>query len=123
MQRLTKFICFLILVAGCNSPDNSKTENWEILFNGIDLKDWKIKFANQNLDTNYKNTFQVVDGVLKVVYDNYDKFDNNYAQIYYKKPYSYYKLRFDYRFTGSQTKGGAGWAKRNSGIMIHSQSP
>ena len=123
MQRLTKFICFLILFAGCNSPGNSKIENWEILFNGIDLKDWKIKFANQNLDTNYKNTFQVVDGVLKVVYDNYDKFDNNYAQIYYKKPYSYYKLRFDYRFTGSQTKGGAGWAKRNSGIMIHSQSP
>ena len=123
MLRLTKFICFLIVVVGCNNPDNSKTENWEILFNGIDLKDWKIKFANQNLDINYKNTFQIEDSILKVVYDNYDNFDNNYAQIYYKKPYSYYKLKFDYRFTGIQTKGGAGWAKRNSGIMIHSQSP
>ena len=87
------------------------------------MKDWKIKFANQNLNVNYKNTFQIRDSVLKVVYDNYDSFDNNYAQIYYKKPYSYYKLKFEYRFTGNQTKGGAGWAKRNSGIMIHSQSP
>ena len=67
---------------------------------------------------NYKNTFQIRDSVLKVVYDNYDSFENNYAQIYYKKPYSYYKLKFEYRFTGNQTKGGAGWAKRNSGIAI-----
>tara|TARA_B100000927_G_scaffold66001_1_gene52060 strand:- start:141 stop:947 length:807 start_codon:yes stop_codon:yes gene_type:complete len=94
-----------------------------VIFNGKDLKEWKIKFANQNLNVNYKNTFQIRDSVLKVVYDNYDSFDNNYAQIYYKKPYSYYKLKFEYRFTGSQTRGGAGWAKRNSGIMIHSQSP
>ena len=108
---------------GCNNVSDSNVENWEIIFNGKDLKDWKIKFANQNLNVNYKNTFQIKDSVLKVVYDNYDSFDNNYGQIYYKKPYSYYKLKFEYRFTGNQTKGGAGWAKRNSGIMIHSQSP
>ena len=107
----------------CNNISDSNVENWEIIFNGKDLKDWKIKFANQNLNVNYKNTFQIQDSVLKVVYDNYDSFDNNYGQIYYKKPYSYYKLKFEYRFTGNQTKGGAGWAKRNSGIMIHSQSP
>ena len=108
---------------GCYNISDSNVENWEIIFNGKDLKDWKIKFANQNLNVNYKNTFQIKDSVLKVVYDNYDSFDNNYGQIYYKKPYSYYKLKFEYRFTGNQTKGGAGWAKRNSGIMIHSQSP
>ena len=108
---------------GCNNVSDSNIENWEIIFNGKDLKDWKIKFANQNLNVNYKNTFQIKDSVLKVVYDNYDSFDNNYGQIYYKKPYSYYKLKFEYRFTGNQTKGGAEWAKRNSGIMIHSQSP
>ena len=107
----------------CNNISDSNVENWEIIFNGKDLKDWKIKFANQKLNVNYKNTFQIKDSVLKVVYDNYDSFDNNYGQIYYKKPYSYYKLKFEYRFTGNQTKGGAGWANRNSGIMIHSQSP
>ena len=123
MLKLIKFSCFLILIYSCNNNIDSNTENWEIIFNGKDLKDWKIKFANQNLNINYKNTFQIKDSILKVVYDNYDSFDNNYGQIYYKKPYSYYKLKFEYRFTGNQTKGGAGWAKRNSGIMIHSQSP
>ena len=123
MLKLIKLCCSLILIYSCNNNIDSNTENWEIIFNGKDLKDWKIKFANQNLNINYKNTFQIKDSILKVVYDNYDSFDNNYGQIYYKKPYSYYKLKFEYRFTGNQTKGGAGWAKRNSGIMIHSQSP
>ena len=123
MLNLIKIYCFLILIYSCNNHSDSNIENWEIIFNGKDLKDWKIKFANQNLNVNYKNTFQIKNSILKVVYDNYDSFDNNYGQIYYKKPYSYYKLRFEYRFTGNQTKGGAGWAKRNSGIMIHSQSP
>ena len=123
MLKLIKFSCFFILIYSCNEISDSNIENWEVIFNGKDLKDWKIKFANQNLNVNYKNTFQIRDSILKVVYDNYDSFDNNYAQIYYKKPYSYYKLKFEYRFTGNQTKGGAGWAKRNSGIMIHSQSP
>ena len=123
MLKLIKYSCFLILIYSCNNNIDSNTENWEIIFNGKDLKDWKIKFANQNLNINYKNTFQIKDSILKVVYDNYDNFDNNYGQIYYKKPYSYYKLKFEYRFTGNQTKGGAGWAKKNSGIMIHSQSP
>ena len=123
MLNLIKICCFLILIYSCNNHSDSNIENWEIIFNGKDLKDWKIKFANQNLNVNYKNTFQIKNSVLKVVYDNYDSFDNNYGQIYYKKPYSYYKLKFEYRFTGNQTKGGAGWAKRNSGIMIHSQSP
>ena len=34
-----------------------------------------------------------------------------------------YKLRLLYRFTGDQLKDGAGWATRNSGVMIHSQKP
>jgi hypothetical protein len=42
--------------------------------------------------------------------------------MYYHKPYSYYKLKFDYRFVGNQLKGGATWNVRNSGVMLHSQS-
>jgi len=32
-------------------------------------------------------------------------------------------LKLQYRFIGEQIKGGKGWATRNSGVMIHSQSP
>ena len=71
-----------MLISSCNNATNSNIENWEILFNGKDLKDWKIKFANQDLDINHKNTVRVKDSVLKLVFDNYDNFDDNYAQIY-----------------------------------------
>ena len=52
----------------------------------------------------------------------YDDFDDKYGHMYYKTPYSYYKLRFDYRFLEEQTSGGENWNVRNSGVMIHSQS-
>jgi outer membrane receptor protein involved in Fe transport len=45
-----------------------------------------------------------------------------YGDLYYQTPYSYYKIKFQYRFTGNQTPGGATWNVRNSGVMVHSQS-
>jgi hypothetical protein len=71
---------------------------------------------------NYKNTFRVEDGLMKVRYDQYEKFDNHFGHIFYKNQFSHYKIRVEYRLVGNQTPGGAGWAFRNSGIMIHGQS-
>ena len=102
--------------------NNSKTEDWISLFNGKDLKEWDIKIAGRPLNENYLNTFQVENGMLRIVYDAYENFDDKYGHIYYKQPFSYYKLRFDYRFIGEQTLGGEAWNVRNSGIMVHSQS-
>lgn len=97
-------------------------EEWISLFNGKDLTGWDIKFANRELNDNYKNTFQVADTMIRVMYDAYDRFDDAYAHLYYKTPYSYYKLRYAYRFYGEQVAGGEMWNVRNSGIMVHSQS-
>lgn len=104
---------------GQNNPDY---EDWISLFNGKDLSAWDIKIADRPLNDNYLNTFQVEDGMLRIVYDQYENFDDKYGHMYYKKPFSYYKLRFDYRFVGDQTPGGEAWNVRNSGIMVHSQS-
>ena len=60
--------------------------------------------------------------MIRISYDDYNTFDDSYAHIYYNKPFSYYKLRFDYRFLGDQVSGGESWNIRNSGIMLHSQS-
>lgn len=60
--------------------------------------------------------------MIRISYNNYDEFNNAFGHMYYKTPYSHYKLRFDYRFVGEQLKGGATWNERNSGIMLHSQS-
>lgn len=128
----TLFVGLLVILAACNSkPKNQASseksanqateENWVQLFNGKDLNDWQIKFKGHELGDNYKNTFRVEDGLLRVSYDNWDKWDGSFGHIFYKGEFSHYKLRVEYRFVGEQSEGGPGWAYRNNGIMIHGQ--
>ena len=98
-------------------------KGWTNLFNGKDLKDWNIKISKHDYNDNYANTFRVEGGLIKVNYDGYENFDQQYGHIFYKKPFSYYLLRVTYRFVGEQAKGGEGWAIRNSGAMLHCQAP
>ena len=122
-MKTNRLIVFLLLgMYSCNTQNTIDQEEWISLFNGKDLSNWNIKFANQDLNVNNRNTFRVQDSMIRIAYDEYDTFDDAYAHLYYKKPFSYYKLRFDYRFTGTQVKGGEDWNVRNSGIMLHSQS-
>lgn len=97
-------------------------EEWVRIFNGKDLSGWDIKIAGLPLNENYKNTVRVEDGMMRIAYDQYKNFDGKYGHIYYKKPFSYYRVRFTYRFLGEQTPGGDSWNVRNSGVMVHSQS-
>jgi Domain of Unknown Function (DUF1080) len=99
-----------------------KKSDWQNLFNGKDLSDWDIKISGHEVNDNYKNTFVVQDKMLRVSYTAYKTFDDKYGHLYYKTPYSHYILDYKYRFTGSQTPGGATWNVRNSGVMFHSQS-
>ena len=122
MKRYFLNLFFILGLFSCDNPTGSDQEEWIALFNGKDLSDWTIKFANQDLNVNFQNTFRVQDNMIRIAYDAYDTFEDAYAHLYYKTPYSYYKLRFDYRFTGEQVKGGEDWNVRNSGIMLHSQS-
>lgn len=123
MNSFIRLFIFCLLLTSCNNKaKQSHQEEWISLFNGKDLTDWKIKIANRPLNENYKNTFQVQDSMLRIVYDEYENFDDKYGHMYYKNPYAYYKLRFDYRFVGEQTPGGEDWNVRNSGIMLHSQA-
>ena len=115
------FVLILIGLVACSSTKSNK-EEWIQLFNGKDLKDWDIKITGYPLNENYRNTFRVEDGLLKVRYDKYDKFEGQFGHIFYKHPYSNYKIRAEYRFIDKQIPGGPGWAFRNSGIMIHGQS-
>lgn len=124
-RLLTASVCLLFFaltsLAAFAQPDADRRE-WEPLFNGKDLTGWDIKIAGQPLNDNYKNTFRVENGILRIMYDQYETFDGKYGHLYYNKPYSYYRVRFTYRFVGNQTPGGAAWNVRNSGVMLHSQS-
>jgi hypothetical protein len=102
------------------SPD---TEEWIPLFNGRDLEGWIPKVRGVATGENYANTFRVVDGALSVAYDGYTEFDERFGHIFYKQPFSHYRVRFEYRFIGPQAPAAPKWAFRNSGIMLHSQPP
>jgi len=97
-------------------------QDWLQLFNGKDLTGWDAKIAGYPLNENVGNTFRVENGMLRIAYDQYSRFDKKYGHLYYNKPFSHYILRFEYRFTGDQVPGGDTWNIRNSGVMIHSQS-
>lgn len=129
-MRLFQLFVFLfvaaatqLLVTQAALAGHANTSGWISLFNGKDLSGWTPKIAGQPLGENYKNTFRAEDGVLRVSYDQYKVFNNEFGHLFYKEPFSNYHLRLDYRFTGEQTPGAPAWALRNAGVMFHSQAP
>ncbi len=123
--RLASFGVLAAALAMCLSAvaqDAGKDEGWVDLFNGKDLTGWTAKIKGHEAGDNFGDTFRVEDGILKVCYDQYDKFANKFGHLFYKDTFSNYVLRVEYRFVGEQAPGGPGWAFRNSGVMIHGQS-
>ena len=126
-----KHITFLLIsllglsfLSGCkNEAKTHPQQEWVSIFNGENLEGWHVKIRGYQLDENYNNTFTVEDSAIKVNYTEYDSFNSKYGHLFYKAPFSNYKLRFKYRFTGEQVLGGEGWATKNSGVMVHSQKP
>jgi len=116
------FLFLLITLNTAKAQKKADQQEWKPLFNGKDLSGWDIKIAGFPLNENHKNTFRFEDGMVRISYDEYQKFDDRYGHMYYKQPFSHYILRFEYRFKGKQTPGGAAWNVRNSGVMFHSQS-
>ena len=105
------------------AQDGPAKGKWISLFNGKDLEGWTPKITGYPAGENYADTFRVEDGVIKVSYDKYDKFDKKYGHLFTKAKYGKYRLRVEYRFVGKQCPGGEGWALRNSGVMLHGQTP
>ena len=123
MLRLLPLVAAALVAAAARADSAAPLQEWIPLFNGENLDGWKVKITGHELGDNYGNTFRVEDGILKVAYDKYEKFEGKFGHIFYEKPFSHYRLRLEYRFLGGQVPGGPGWGFRNSGIMIHGQSP
>lgn len=120
-MKLIALFSLIALLYSCKMAPK-ENENRIVLFNGKDLTGWDVKITGHPLNENYKNIFSVEDSILKVSYDQLDSFRGEFGHIFYKQKFSNYKLKLQYRFLGNQCPGGADWAIRNSGVMIHSQS-
>jgi hypothetical protein len=116
----------IVLLGGTlsHAQNDPNREDWIPLFNGRDLQNWIPKIRQHDAGVNFGDTFKVQDGVLRVGYSQYGAaFDNRFGHLFYKDPFSYYRLRIEYRFVGDQAPGAPAWATRNSGVMVHSQDP
>lgn len=117
-----KYILSLLLVSVIFSCKPKESE-WITLFNGKDINDWIVKIHHHEVGDNFGETFRVEDGMIKVRYDKYGDFNDQFAHLYYKTPFSKFHLSLDYRFTGQLQPGAPEYTLLNSGVMYHSQDP
>jgi hypothetical protein len=107
--------------------DGSNAGAWVQLFNGRNLDGWVPKFAGYELGVNLHETFRVENGLLQVRYDRWPAFGGEFGHLFYRpRAFSRYLIAAEYRFLGEQVRGAGpalGWALRNNGLMLHSQSP
>jgi 3-keto-disaccharide hydrolase len=122
-DAMAKTLLGAIVLIACSSLAAAADAEWHSLFDGKDLDGWTPKIARHAVGENYANTFRVEDGVIKVSYDQYGKFDRQFGHLFTNQAYSNYILRLEYKFVGSAVEDSPPWAKLNSGVMIHSQSP
>ncbi len=124
MRLLAVLIALLVLPQ--SAPADWRTApqtDWLAIFNGRDLDGWVVKFAHHELGDNYADTFRVEQGAIRVMYDKYGEFGARFGHLFYKQKLSHYVLALEYRFFGEQARGGPGYARLNSGVMVHSQAP
>lgn len=101
-----------------------KAGPWRPLFDGKSLDGWIPKIAKHPMGENYQQTFVVDHGAIRVSYAGYKTMDGQFGHLFYKAPFKAYRLRLTYRFlTDGALPDTPAWARSNSGIMFHSQSP
>ena len=106
---------------GTADPDR---KDWIELFNGKNLDGWTAKIAKHEVGDNYANTFRVADGMIQARYDGYGgNYNAQFGHLYYERPFSYYLVSMETRFSGELYPGAPSYTLRNSGLMIHSQDP
>jgi hypothetical protein len=126
MRRLIALVLFAASAFPTAQTAKVDPGDWIQLFNGRDLKDWTPKFRHSDLGVNLNDTFRVEDGLLKVRYDKWTTFNDEFGHLFYREPFNYYLLAAEYRFVEQQVKTDRtdlAWAIRNNGLMLHSPAP
>ena len=124
MKKNLKYLIIGLFIISCNNDQ----KEWVSLFDGQTLDGWEVKIAGYELNNNYKNTFSVKDGNIRVSYDDYESFDEKFGHIFYtNKKFKNYHLKIDYRFYGEHVNSfkseDEAWNYKNSGVMLHSEHP
>ena len=81
-MQLIYRLSLLVCLALCLNMEAVEGE-WVALFNGKNLEGWSVKIKGQPLGVNFKNTFRVEDGMMKVGYKGYKEFGDQFGHIFY----------------------------------------
>lgn len=123
-RYLLIILCAFIANSSVAQVDDAAQKEWISLFNGKDINDWVVKIHHYDVGDNHGETFRAEDNMIKVSYDKYEgEFNDRFGHLYYKKPYSYFRLKLQYRFVGELHPGAPSYTLLNSGVMFHSQDP
>jgi 3-keto-disaccharide hydrolase len=120
MKSSLAFVAAAMLVA---TPGAAATGKWQRIFDGRTLKGWTPKFSGHPAGVNVRDTFVVRNGAIRVSYAKYKSFDGLFGHLAYKRPYSAFRIRFDYRIFGKVLPKVEPWQHSNSGLMFLAQSP
>jgi hypothetical protein len=113
----------LALAPAAVAQAGARPGDWVQLFNGRDLDGWIVKTHHHEVGEDTLRTFRVEDGIIKVRYDRYGDFNDQFSHLFYHEPFSYYLLAVEYRFASPHAPGAPSYTELNSGVMIHSQDP
>lgn len=79
-----KVAALLLFLVSCfpftQLPDDP---SWQPLFNGKNLDGWIPKFHHHEAGVNFGNTFRAEEGMIKVRYDQYGDFREQFGHLYY----------------------------------------
>lgn len=96
---------------------------WKTIFNGYSYAGWIPKVAGYELGENPGNIFSIKNGAMHLDHKAFFAHEGRFAHLFYKKPYSNYRLKFKYRFLDHLVANAPKYAYRNSGLMFHSENP
>ncbi|TFI57315.1 DUF1080 domain-containing protein [Sphingomonas parva] len=121
MRHLTTAALLLLVAAA--TPAAAKP-GWQRIFDGRSLAGWTPKITGQAVGVDPARTFRVKDGAIAVSYEDYGgRFAGRFGHLAFKRPVGAFRLRLDYRFTGTWLPDVEGWQHSNSGIMVLGQDP
>jgi hypothetical protein len=123
MIRLAFPLAALFLTSCSPVEAPSGNDGWVRLFDGRTLDGWTPKIRGHAVGEDPLRTFRVENGAIRISYENYDTFSKRFGHLAYRTPFSAYRLRFQYRFSGRWLPDVENWQQSNSGAMLHAQPP
>lgn len=114
-------IVLALMVTSCATPAGS--ERWQPIFDGRTLTGWTPKITGLLLGEDPRGMFRAEDGAIRVSYAGYPRFGGEFGHLFFNRPLTAFRIRFEYRFSGNALQDAADWQHSNSGIMILGQAP